>query len=130
MTSTPAGALSLWTTTEKSENFRGARAGSFCRARALAATLRGYEMAVEDAAEHVPTALEREIVAHCVASGLFAPNLPEAMGGAGLSLREQVVIEEELGGVTNWLSRVDISPALPRFWFGAVDHHQTSDSSQ
>lgn len=73
------------------------------RARGLAATLRGYELAVEDAAEHVPTALEREIVAHCVASGLFAPNLPEAMGGAGLSLREQVVIEEELGGVTNWL---------------------------
>jgi alkylation response protein AidB-like acyl-CoA dehydrogenase len=73
------------------------------RARDLAGTLRGYEMAVEDAAEHVPTVLEREIVAQCVASGLFAPNLPEAMGGAGLSLREQVVIEEELGGVTNWL---------------------------
>ncbi|MDQ2652668.1 MAG: acyl-CoA dehydrogenase family protein [Chloroflexota bacterium] len=73
------------------------------RARSLATTLRGYELAVEDAAEHVPAALEREIVAHCVASGLFAPNLPEAMGGAGLSLREQVVIEEELGGVTNWL---------------------------
>ncbi|MEZ4561328.1 MAG: acyl-CoA dehydrogenase family protein [Thermomicrobiales bacterium] len=73
------------------------------RARGLAATLRGYELTVEDAAERAPTALEREIVAHCVASGLFAPNLPKAMGGAGLSLREQVVIEEELGGVTNWL---------------------------
>ena len=73
------------------------------QARNLAMTLRNYEMAVEAAAEDVPTALEREIVAHCLASGLFAPNLPEAMGGAGLSLREQVVVEEELGGVTNWL---------------------------
>ncbi|MCA9877432.1 MAG: acyl-CoA/acyl-ACP dehydrogenase, partial [Thermomicrobiales bacterium] len=73
------------------------------RARVLAATLRGYELAVEAAAERVPPALEREIVGHCVASGLFAPNLPVAMGGAGLSLRQQVVVEEELGGVTNWL---------------------------
>src|SRR5690606_39587858 len=66
--------------------------------RDLAATLRGYELAVEDAAERVQPALEREIVAQCVASGLFAPNLPKHMGGAGLDLRQQVVIEEELGG--------------------------------
>lgn len=73
------------------------------RARALVDALRPYEMAVEDAAERVPTALEREIVAHCVASGIFAPNLPVSLGGAGLSLREQVVVEEEVGQLTNWL---------------------------
>jgi alkylation response protein AidB-like acyl-CoA dehydrogenase len=69
----------------------------------LADTLRQYEMAVEEAADAAPRSLEREIVATCVASGLFAPNLPTDLGGAGLSLRQQVIVEEELGGLTNWL---------------------------
>ncbi len=51
----------------------------------------------------MPAALEREIVAVCRESGLFAPNLPTALGGAGLSLLGQVIVEEELGGLTNWL---------------------------
>ena len=73
------------------------------RARALAAALSPYEQRIEAAADDVPAALEREIVGICVASGLFAPNLPRAMGGAGLSLTEQIIVEEELGGLTNWL---------------------------
>jgi butyryl-CoA dehydrogenase len=73
------------------------------RARALAAALTPFEMAIEEAADSVPAALEREIVGICVASGLFAPNLPATLGGAGLSLREQVIVEEALGGLTNWL---------------------------
>jgi butyryl-CoA dehydrogenase len=73
------------------------------RARALAAALQPFEMAIEEAADSVPAALEREIVGICVASGLFAPNLPATLGGAGLSLREQVIVEEALGGLTNWL---------------------------
>ena len=73
------------------------------RARVLAAALHPFELRVEEAADDVPVTLEREIVAACLASGLFAPNLPLELGGAGLSLTEQVVIEEELGGVTNWL---------------------------
>ena len=73
------------------------------RARELAEALRRYELPVEAAAEEVPIALEREIVGTCLASGLFAPNLPAALGGAGLSLREQVIVEEELGSLTNWL---------------------------
>lgn len=73
------------------------------RARALAVALRSYEWRVEDAADAVPAPLEREIVGVCVESGLFAPNLPREIGGAGLSLTEQVTVEEELGGLTNWL---------------------------
>ena len=73
------------------------------RARSLAAALHPFEIRVEEAADDVPTALERDIVAACLASGLFAPNMPRELGGVGLSLTEQVVIEEELGGVTNWL---------------------------
>jgi butyryl-CoA dehydrogenase len=72
------------------------------RARALAAALHPFEIQVEAATDAVPTALEREIVAVCLASGLFAPNMPVDLG-AGLSLTEQVIVEEELGGVTNWL---------------------------
>jgi butyryl-CoA dehydrogenase len=60
-------------------------------------------MTVEAAAGAVPRALEREIVGICVASGLFAPNLPLASGGAGLSLGAQVIVEEALGTLTNWL---------------------------
>src|SRR5690606_16766411 len=73
------------------------------RARALAVALHPFELRVEEAADQVPAALEREIVAVCLASGLFAPNMPLELGGAGLSLTGQVAIEEELGGVTNWL---------------------------
>jgi acyl-CoA dehydrogenase len=73
------------------------------RARALAEALRPFELAVEEAADRVPPALEREIVGRCLDSGLFAPNLPPELGGAGLSLAEQVAVEEELGGLTNCL---------------------------
>jgi butyryl-CoA dehydrogenase len=73
------------------------------RARALVDALKPYELAVEEAADVVPHSLERAIVARCVDSGLFAPNLPVNLGGAGLALREQVIVEEELGGLTNWL---------------------------
>lgn len=73
------------------------------RARSLALALHSYEPLVEAAADAVPATLEREIVAICLASGLFAPNMPAALGGSGLTLTEQVIVEEELGGVTNWL---------------------------
>ncbi len=73
------------------------------RGRALVERLRDYEQAVEDANDAVPAALEREIVGLCVASGLFAPNLPSESGGAALSLPEQVILEEELGRLTNCL---------------------------
>jgi alkylation response protein AidB-like acyl-CoA dehydrogenase len=73
------------------------------RARELARALRQYELTVEEAADAVPRALEREIVARCVASRLFSPNLPKELDGAGLTLYEQVAVEEEVGGLTNWL---------------------------
>jgi acyl-CoA dehydrogenase len=73
------------------------------RARSLATALHPFEIQVEDAGDAVPASLEREIVAACLASGLFAPNMPVELGGAGLSLTEQIIVEEELGGVTNWL---------------------------
>jgi butyryl-CoA dehydrogenase len=58
---------------------------------------------VEEAAGHVPPALERRVRALCLASGLFAPNLPLELGGAGLPLGQQVIVEEELGRLTNCL---------------------------
>jgi alkylation response protein AidB-like acyl-CoA dehydrogenase len=73
------------------------------RARALAERLRPFELAVEEAGDAAPAALEREVVGLAVASGLVAPNLPAACGGAALSLPEQVIVEEELGGLTNCL---------------------------
>lgn len=70
------------------------------RARALVDALTPYEWAVEEATGNVPPELERSIRDVCLQSGLFAPNFPREWGGAGLSFREQVVLEEELGRLT------------------------------
>ena len=67
------------------------------RAKALVDALIPFEWAVEEAAGNVPPELERAIRDVCLQSGLFAPNFPADWGGAGLSFREQVILEEELG---------------------------------
>lgn len=71
------------------------------RGRALAESLHRFEIPVDEAADDVPPELEREIRDVCLASGLFAPNFPVELGGAGLTLGEQVLLEEQVGRVSN-----------------------------
>jgi butyryl-CoA dehydrogenase len=85
-----------WTLTERENDIRR-------RARQLVERLIPFELAVEESNGEVPASLEREIRDVCRSSGLFAPNFPREIGGAGLSLGEQVILEEQLGRLTNCL---------------------------
>ena len=79
--------------------------------RRLAESLHRFEIAIDEANDAVPPALEREIRDVCLASGLFAPNFPVELGGAGLTLGEQVLLEEQLGRVSNCVWSVLWRPA-------------------
>jgi alkylation response protein AidB-like acyl-CoA dehydrogenase len=73
------------------------------RGRSLVEQLIPYELAVDEANDHVPADLELTIRQTFIASGLFAPNFPLEWGGAGLTLAEQVILEEQVGRLTNCL---------------------------
>src|SRR5262245_62183863 len=71
-----------------------------------AATLARALMAHEDACEMqggLPATVQAELAATARAAGLAAINMPVAWGGAGLGSLDQVIVQEELGQVTNGL---------------------------
>ena len=72
------------------------------RAAALTEKIMIHEDACETGNGLSPQA-HRSIREAVLASGLQAINMPAAWGGAGLSVLEQVVVQEELGRLTNAL---------------------------
>ena len=73
------------------------------RGRELVEKLIPYELSVDEANDDVPPELELAIRQVFLDSGLFAPNFPVEWGGAGLTLAEQVILEEQVGRLTNCL---------------------------
>ncbi len=72
------------------------------RSRDLAGILKDYELSCEMAGGLSPEDLET--IRHAVLShGLQAVNMPAEWGGAGLDVLSQVLVQEELGQVTNAL---------------------------
>lgn len=80
------------------------------RAAALAAEIMAHEERCER-----ENGLPPEILAHLkervLEAGLQAINMPEEWGGAGLSILEQVIVQEQLGQLTNALWDVVWRPA-------------------
>jgi acyl-CoA dehydrogenase len=72
------------------------------RARALADEIEVHELACE---EHngLPPAVHREVADAVLRHGLNAINMPADWGGQGLSVVEQVIVQEQLGRLTNAL---------------------------
>lgn len=64
-----------------------------------------------DEQDGLPPEVEWEARARARASGFFAPNMPKGYGGAGLSVLEQVIVEEQLGRATNGLWALVWRPA-------------------
>ncbi|MCC5982772.1 MAG: acyl-CoA dehydrogenase family protein [Rhodobacteraceae bacterium] len=58
---------------------------------------------------HVPDELGRQIEQRAIEAGLYAANLPEAVGGGGLSMRAMSLIEREYGKTSHalhaWIGR-------------------------
>lgn len=80
------------------------------RAAALAVEIMVHEERCE-AENGLPAAILEVIKERVIASGLAAINMPSEWGGAGLTILEQVLVQEELGKLTNALWDVVWRPA-------------------
>ncbi|MFE9330386.1 acyl-CoA dehydrogenase family protein [Streptomyces sp. NPDC006925] len=81
------------------------------RAAAYSQRLMSYENESEEADGPLPAETVRTLTREAVDAGVFAINMPVEWGGAGLSLLDQVIVEEEFGKVTNCLWDIPWRPA-------------------
>jgi alkylation response protein AidB-like acyl-CoA dehydrogenase len=77
------------------------------------AELAGGQLAKEVTAEHHTKALEL---------GLYATNIPASAGGPGCSALQQVLVQEQVGRVTNGLAWVMHTP--PQWWVDVATDYQ------
>ncbi|MET7801490.1 acyl-CoA dehydrogenase family protein [Streptomyces decoyicus] len=70
-----------------------------------------YEDQAEEAGGPLPSDTVRELTRAAIDAGVYAINMPEKWGGPGLSLLDQVIVEEEFGKVTNCLWDIPWRPA-------------------
>ncbi|MFF5289838.1 acyl-CoA dehydrogenase family protein [Paractinoplanes globisporus] len=71
-------------------------------ARALFEKIAPYEQACEEN-NGLPAEVHAEVTKEVLAAGLQAINMPAEWGGAGLTITEQVIVQEELGKLTGAL---------------------------
>src|SRR5258708_21607508 len=74
------------------------------RARSFADELIPLEADVELAGGEVPAELEAKHTAGAIELGLVASNMPASLGGGGCTSLQQVLIQEQVGRVTNALA--------------------------
>ncbi len=80
------------------------------RARAFADELIPHEVAAELAGGELPKAVVAGHKARAIELGLFATNMPTELGGQGCSSLQQVLVQEQVGRVTNALAWVAATP--------------------
>jgi alkylation response protein AidB-like acyl-CoA dehydrogenase len=81
------------------------------RAAAYTKLLQQYEDLSEQSGGPIPDQIVRELTQAAMDHGVYAINMPAEWGGAGLTLLEQVIVEEELGKATNCLWDIPWRPA-------------------
>jgi acyl-CoA dehydrogenase len=92
------------------------------RARLFADELIPYEVEAELAAGELPAAVTGAHKARAIELGLYATNMPIELGGGGCSTLQQVLVQEQMGRVTNALGWV---AATPPSWLPQVaTNHQ------
>ncbi|ACU76267.1 acyl-CoA dehydrogenase domain protein [Catenulispora acidiphila DSM 44928] len=70
-----------------------------------------YEDQAEQARGALPKSIVRELTLAAMDAGVYAINMPVEWGGPGLSLLEQVIVEEEFGKATNCLWDIPWRPS-------------------
>jgi alkylation response protein AidB-like acyl-CoA dehydrogenase len=80
------------------------------RARLLADELIPFEVAAEMADGHLPDAVVATHKARAHELGLCATNMPVELGGLGCTTLQQVLVQEQMGKVTNALGWVASTP--------------------
>jgi acyl-CoA dehydrogenase len=91
-------------------------------AREFAETLMPYEVDAELAGGALPTELAAEHQARAIELGLYATNIPESAGGRGCTALQQVLVQEQVGTVTNGLAWVMHTP--PQWWVDVATDYQ------
>ena len=91
-------------------------------AREFADELIPLEVAAELSGGTLPEATMRRNHDAAVARGLYATNMPPSVGGPGFSTLQQVLVQEQVGRVTNGLAWVMHTP--PAWWADVATEYQ------
>lgn len=91
-------------------------------AREFADELIPLEVEVELAGGSLPDDVARHNHAEAVARGLYATNMPASVGGPGCTMLQQVLVQEQVGRVTNGLAWVMHTP--PAWWVPVATDYQ------
>jgi alkylation response protein AidB-like acyl-CoA dehydrogenase len=91
-------------------------------AREFVETLIPYEVEAELAGGQLPKELTAEHHARAIELGLYATNMPKSVGGPGYTALQQVLVQEQVGRVTNALAWVAHTP--PQWWAPVATDYQ------
>jgi alkylation response protein AidB-like acyl-CoA dehydrogenase len=92
-------------------------------AREFADELVPLEVEAELAGGALPEATVRHNHEQALARGLYATNMPKSVGGPGYTLLQQVLVQEQVGRVTNGVAWVMHTP--PAWWVDVASEFQT-----
>jgi acyl-CoA dehydrogenase len=92
------------------------------RARTFTDELIPLEVETELAGGVLPDGLAEKHKQRAIDLGLFATNMPVSVGGPGRSFLQQVLVQEQVGRVTNTLAWVAHTP--PAWWAEVATDHQ------
>jgi acyl-CoA dehydrogenase len=92
------------------------------RAAEFADYLMPFEVEAEMAGGMLADPIREKFHHEALTRGLFATNMPTAVGGPGYTALQQVLVQEQVGRVTNGLAWCMHTP--PQWWVGAVTSEQ------
>lgn len=88
----------------------------------FAESLMPYEVEAELAGGQLPKEITAAHHARAIELGLYATNIPASAGGPGCTALQQVLVQEQVGRVTNGLAWVMHTP--PQWWVDVVTDYQ------
>ncbi|AQT78920.1 butyryl-CoA dehydrogenase [Mycolicibacterium litorale] len=91
-------------------------------ARDFVETLIPYETEAEAAGGQLPAELTAAHHARAIELGLYATNMPTSVGGPGFTALQQVLVQEQVGRVTNAIAWVMHTP--PQWWAEVATDYQ------
>jgi acyl-CoA dehydrogenase len=92
------------------------------RARELTDTLIPFEVEAELAGGVLPVEVTEKFHRAALDSGLYASNMPTSVGGPGFTSLQQVLVQEQVGRVTNGLAWCLHTP--PQWWVEVATEEQ------
>ncbi len=91
-------------------------------AREFVDTLIPYEVDAELAGGQLPDDLVNAHRKRAIELGIYAANMPQSVGGPGFTALQQVLVQEQVGRVTNALAWVVHTP--PQWWVDVATDYQ------